>query len=118
VSKHKRNHLAGMAAEESVLRHYLSAGYALLARRWRGVQGELDLVLRQGMDVVFVEVKKSATHDSAVAHLGRGQVARIVQTAEQFLGTLPTGLNTPSRVDVALVNSLGQVTTIENALMG
>lgn len=114
---HARNYQAGLAAEDSALRHYAQAGYALLARRWRGFQGELDLVMQHGADVVFVEVKKSRSFDQAVARLGHGQMARIWQTAEQFLDTQPLGLNTPARVDVALVNTYGQVHVIENAMM-
>jgi putative endonuclease len=117
MTMHARNYQAGLAAEESALRHYAQAGYALLARRWRGIQGELDLVVQRGSDVVFVEVKKSRNFDQAVAHLGAAQSARIWQTAEQFLGTQPLGLNTPARVDVALVNAMGQVRVIENALI-
>ena len=112
-----RNHLAGQAAEDSALRHYLHAGYALVARRWRGIAGEIDLVLRRGADIVFVEVKKSRNFDSALLRLGTAQVARILSTAEQFLGTLPGGLQTQARVDVALVDGRGQVQVIENALL-
>jgi putative endonuclease len=117
MTVHARNYHAGLAAEDSTLRHYAQAGYALLARRWRGIQGEIDLILQRGADVVFVEVKKSRSFDHAVARLGGAQMARIWQTAEQFLGTQPLGLNTPARVDVALVNSMGQVQVIENAMM-
>ncbi len=114
---HARNYHAGLAAEDSVLRHYMSLGYALLAQRWRGMRGEIDLILGRDNDVVFVEVKKSKCFDQAVSRLGQAQLGRIYQTAEQFLGTLPMGLNTPARLDVALVNSYGDVRVIENALM-
>ncbi|MFN4057239.1 MAG: YraN family protein [Roseinatronobacter sp.] len=111
-----RNHHAGLAAEDSVLRQYLTQGYRLLARRWRGLGGELDLVLGKGDAVIFVEVKKSRCFDRALGLLGGTQVQRLFQTAEQYLGTCRAGLNTPSRLDVALVNELGEVRVIENAL--
>lgn len=110
------NYHAGLAAEDSVLRQYLQAGYCVLARRWRGLRGELDMVLGRGTAIVFVEVKKSRNFGSASRLLGAAQLRRIYQTAEQYLATAPLGLNTPSRVDVALVDGFGQVEIIENAL--
>ncbi|PZX47411.1 putative endonuclease [Roseinatronobacter thiooxidans] len=114
--RQERNYHAGLAAETSVLRQYLAAGYALLAQRFRGDQGEIDLILQRGDDVIFVEVKKSRTFEAAALRLGSRQIARILDTASEFLGTQPRGQLTPTRFDVALVNSVGEVTVLENAL--
>ncbi len=111
-----RNNMAGLAAEETVLRQYLAAGYALLARRYRGTRGEIDLVLGRNGDVVFIEVKKSRSFGAAVARLGAAQIGRIFATAAEFLGTQPMGQMTETRFDVALVNAQGDVSVIENAL--
>ncbi|MCC5964046.1 MAG: YraN family protein [Rhodobacteraceae bacterium] len=111
-----RNYHAGLAAEGSVLRQYLDAGYQLLAQRFRGLGGEIDLVLRKGASVIFVEVKKSRSFDAALARLGPAQISRIFATASEFLGTQPLGQLTETRFDVALVNAQGQVTVMENAL--
>ncbi|MDD7970575.1 YraN family protein [Roseinatronobacter alkalisoli] len=112
----KRNYHAGIAAEDSVLRQYLAAGYELLARRWRGQRGELDLVLSRCAEVVFVEVKKSRCFDTAAARIGAAQTERLFMTAAQFLDTCLQGQLTPARFDVALVNAQGQVSLLENAL--
>lgn len=111
-----RNYHAGLAAEDSVLRQYLDSGHALLAQRFRGLRGEIDLVLRKGASVVFVEVKKSRSFDAALARLGPAQIGRIVDTASEFLGTQPLGQMTETRFDVALVNASGEVRVMENAL--
>lgn len=111
-----RNHLAGLAAENSVLQTYLAAGYDLLAQRFRGMRGEIDLVLGRGARVVFVEVKKSRSFDAALARLGPAQIGRIFQTASEYLATLPDGQMTETRFDVALVNARGEISVIENAL--
>lgn len=113
--KQARNHLAGLAAESSVLQRYVAEGYALLARRFRGLRGEIDLVLAKGASVIFVEVKKSHSFDAALARLGAAQIARIFDTAAEFLATQPRGLSTDARFDVALVNARGEVSVIENA---
>ena len=112
-----RNHLAGGAAEHSVLRRYLDTGFALLAHRWRGKGGEIDLIVQRGGEVVFVEVKKARSFDAALTHLLPRQVARLMQAGAEFLGTQPLGQLTPARFDVAMVDASGDVSILENAIM-
>lgn len=113
---HLRNHLAGLSAEDGVLRTYLAQGCQLLHRRFRGQGGEIDLILAQGEVVIFVEVKKSRSFDSARARLGAPQIARIFATAAEFLGSQPKGQLTETRFDLALVNAQGDIAIMENAL--
>jgi putative endonuclease len=47
----------GMRGERLAERHLVRSGLTLLDRNWRCPQGEIDLVLRDGDEVVFVEVK-------------------------------------------------------------
>ena len=91
-------------------------GYPLLARRWRGRSGEIDLVLRDGDGVIVVEVKKSRNFDRAVERLSQRQIGRLLRAGEEFLGTMPRGSLTDIRFDVALVNGHGEIRVIENAL--
>lgn len=112
------SYLKGLAAEDSVVARYEAQGATILERRWRGAGGEIDLIVRLGVDVVFVEVKASATADAAAHALSERQIARLFAAAEAFLGTLPTGSLTHTRFDVALVDGAGQVTILENALIG
>ena len=106
---------AGRMGEDSVRRDYLARGYALVASRWRGQAGEIDLILRQGDEFVFVEVKSSARHDLAAQRLSRRQMDRICHAALEFCGQLATGLMTLMRFDAALVDRVGRVEIIENA---
>ena len=112
----KTNFQAGLAAEDCVSRHYERRGLQIAHRRWRGRSGELDLVLRDGREVVFVEVKKSRDFQTAAQRLGQRQVARLIAAGEEFLGGEPDGLLTEVRFDVALVDGAGRVEIIENAL--
>ena len=109
---------SGLAAEESVARHYGRAGHAVLARRWRGKGGEIDVITRDGDDTVFVEVKKGDTHAGAAARVSPRQIRRILDCASEYMGTLPGGQLSPVRFDVALVDAAGRVEVIENALQG
>lgn len=110
-----RNHLAGHAAEASVARHYENRGIPIALRNWRGSGGEIDLIGRDGDQVIVVEVKHSKTHDLAASHVTPAQVARIFQTVNEFLGTEPRGLLTDVRIDLALVDGRGRIEVIENA---
>ena len=112
----RSNYLAGQAAEDAVLRHYEARGLTLAKARWRGKAGEVDLILRDGDELVFVEVKHSRSFDSAAARLLPKQVARLMRAAEEFAGGEPKGLLTEMRFDVALVNGQGEVHILENAL--
>ena len=109
-----RSHMAGLAAEEAVARHYDLAGRAICARRWRGLSGEIDLIAQDGETVVFVEVKQSRTHDEAAWHLTERQFRRIYDAAAEFLSGEPAGQATDVRFDLALVDGQGRIDVREN----
>lgn len=106
---------AGLAAERAVARHYRDCGRAIAAERWRGRGGEIDLIVRDGGKVIFIEVKHSATHAAAAERLSARQRARIYDAAAEFLAGEPGGQLTEAQFDVALVDQLGQIAVIENA---
>ncbi len=106
---------AGQAAEQTVAADYERRGYAIADRRWRGAGGEIDLIARNGDGVVFVEVKKSKSFDSAAARISPRQIERICASAAQFLEGEPRGQLTNVRFDAALVDASGAVQIIENA---
>ena len=115
VTSAKRSFEFGLVAEDRVAEVYRSSGAVELARRWRGKAGELDLIVREADTVVFVEVKSSKTFDRAAAALSHNQAQRIMLAAEEFCGTLDTGLLTDMRFDVALVTGVG-VEILANAI--
>lgn len=106
---------AGCMAEESVARTYINCGHEVIAERWRGRSGEIDLILRRCDEYVFVEVKKSSSHSRAAERISARQIARICNAALEFCGRLPTGMRTPMRFDAALVDQFGRVEILENA---
>lgn len=114
--KGARGHLAGQAAEDAVEAHYLRAGRDVLARRWRGRGGEVDLVARDGEELVFVEVKASRSFARAAERVTPRQITRLFAAAAEFLSDQPLGQATPVRFDVALVDGLGRIEVLENAL--
>ena len=110
------NHRTGLTAEACVAAHCLRRGWELVAERWRGGGGEIDLVARDGDEFVFIEVKKSSSFARAAARVSERQIARLMAAASEFMGLLPDGQNTPVRFDVALVDGMGRIEILENAL--
>ncbi len=110
-----RSYHAGLAAEAAVEQFYTRSGRVVCARRWRGSGGEIDLIARDGAEVIFIEVKQSATHQLAAEHLSERQMGRIYGAASEFIGGEPAGQLTPVRFDVALVDGRGMIEIIENA---
>lgn len=107
--------VSGALAEDQVARHYETAGGHVLARRWRGQGGEIDLIVQIGACTVFVEVKKSRSHHAAALRLNRRQMDRICMAASEYCSFLPDGLLSEMRFDVALVDAQGRIDLIENA---
>lgn len=113
----QRSYHAGKAAEDRVCRDYLERGYVLLARRWRGPAGEIDLILEQDGTLIVVEVKQSKTFARAARHLTQRQIARLYRSAGDCLRFFAAGQHTPLRFDVALVDGVGHVDIVPNAIM-
>ncbi len=108
-------YLSGLHAEDAVARIYARSGRPIAATRWRGTAGEIDLIARDGAEVIFIEVKKSTSHAEAAQRLSRRQMDRIYASASEFLAGEPAGQLTEARFDVALVDARGVVEIIENA---
>lgn len=111
------SYLAGHAAEESVALRYESTGHRILARRWRGRSGEIDIVAENAQGLVFVEVKASKTHQRAAEALGVRQQRRLMRAAEEYAACHKGRINVDMRLDVALMNQMGEIEILENALM-
>lgn len=106
---------AGVAAERAVATCYDRRGADLLETRWRGKSGEIDLILRDGAEIVFCEVKAARTADEAIARLRPAQMRRIHRAASEYLAHVPEGQLALVRFDLAVVDGSGQPQIIENA---
>lgn len=115
-----RSHLTGHAAEDSVARHYEARGYQILARRWRGAAGEVDIIAGKGDDIAIIEVKSARSHAIAAGYFGRAQQARLGACAEEYLQDVHLRGRNPMtvvdmRFDLALVDGMGLIDIAEAA---
>ncbi|MCO5090276.1 YraN family protein [Bosea sp. (in: a-proteobacteria)] len=64
--KARRSGLSGRRAEWLAILWLCAKGYRLLERRFGGKGGEIDLVMKRGRTIAFVEVKARARLDDAL----------------------------------------------------
>lgn len=78
----------GDAFEERACAKLLEAGLTLVARNWHTRYGELDLVMREGNTLVFVEVRyrADASFGGAAASITARKRTRLIRAANGFLG--------------------------------
>ena len=91
------------AAWENAARAYLTgAGLRPLERNFTCRFGELDLVMRDGDCVVFVEVRYRGSRDrgDGTASVGTGKRAKLVRAAQVYLLAHPRLAAAPCRFDV------------------
>lgn len=78
----------GMDAEFWAALLLQAKGYRILARRYLRAGGEIDLIVRRGRTLAFVEVKARPTRDEAILAITGTKGQRIARAARVFLAGL------------------------------
>lgn len=93
----------GSEAENIAAIYLQQQGLKLLERNYQSRYGEIDLIMRDGKSLVFVEVRlrSSAGFGGAAMSITPSKQQKIIRTAEQYLQQYGT---THCRFDVILMN--------------
>lgn len=105
----------GEAAEETALGHLRENGLALLERNFRIRRGEIDLIMRENGEVVFVEVRArtASRYGDGADSITRGKRQRLVAAASAWLQRQPG--EPPARFDVVSLTPDGHIDWIRDA---
>ncbi len=107
----------GAQAEQWAAQYLLRQGLKPVAQNYRGRFGEIDLIMQDGPELVFVEVRLRRSEDfgGAAASIDTRKQQRIISTAQQYLADLAR--IPPCRFDVVLMGDVqgGQVQWLKNA---
>jgi len=95
---------AGKRAEDCVLAYLQAQGLALVERNYQCRGGEIDLIMKDGGTLVFVEVRFRASErfGGALASVGVRKQAKIIQAAAHYMAA--KRVDRPARFDVAAVS--------------
>jgi len=98
----QHNPQRGAAAEAEALVHLQNQGLHLITRNFRRKTGEIDLIMRDQHDIVFVEVKarKHTQHGHPAEYVTAIKQRRIIRTAMIYLQKHPQLAEQPCRFDV------------------
>ena len=115
----------GDAGEALARRSLEQKGYHCLARNWRCPAGEIDLVMRDGDVVVFVEVKtrRGARRGTAEESITAAKSGRLLRAAQLFLVERPDLGDAYWRVDVVAITltpagAVARVSHLIDAIVG
>ena len=102
--------------ERLAARHYRLRGYRILGANVRSGGYEVDLIVRRGRRLVFVEVKERArpTYGGAVGAVDREKRRRVRRAAASWLRTHPESAGLEIRFEVAAVTD-GRVERVDFA---
>jgi putative endonuclease len=79
--------VTGQNGEDDALAYLQRQGLALVDRNFRCKAGEIDLIMRHGETLVFVEVRKRADtrHGGAAASITVAKQRKLLRTAQFYL---------------------------------
>ncbi len=94
----------GQGGEQRALAHLSAHGLRLVESNFRCKSGEIDLILRDGEALVFVEVRQrqGASHGGAAASITPAKIGRLLRAAQTYLQRFPRV--PPCRFDVVAID--------------
>lgn len=98
-----RAYKAGLRAETLAAFWLMAKGYRVIARREKTKAGEIDLIVRRGRVVAFIEVKARGDVESAARALSAMQRERLMRAASLFLAQRPSLQALDMRFDMMLI---------------
>ena len=108
----------GDAGEAQALDYLIARGLSLETRNFRTRMGEVDLVMRDGETVVFVEVRRRrhGGYGGAASSVGASKQRRIARTALAYLQRRYGACDLPMRFDViAIDGDADEITWLRSA---
>ena len=93
----------GRIAERTALLLLIAKGYRPLARRFAAAGGEIDLIVRRGDTIAFVEVKARGVMDDALAAITATKRRRFSRAVRAWLARHPATAGLTWRADAVFV---------------
>ncbi|WP_416191500.1 YraN family protein [Neisseria sp. CCUG12390] len=98
------NHKQGAAGEDGALAFLEKQGCKLVARNWHCAYGEIDLIVKNGNMILFVEVKyrKNQQFGGAAYSISPSKLLKLQRSVEYYLQQHRLN-HVPCRLDAVLI---------------
>lgn len=103
MRSHRARHRVGLRAEWAAAWYLRLKGYRVLASRYKTPVGEIDLVVRRGTALAFIEVKGRAGYRQAAEAIHRHNQSRVMRAAQHYLMAHPQLHHCTIRFDAVLI---------------
>lgn len=109
--------LKGFLAERRAEKFLKKQGLKLIERNFRAKCGEIDLIMRDGSELIFVEVRSRSYDDfgSAQESVDYKKQSKIINTANIYLQKYKLMDSIDYRFDIVAINN-GKLEWIKNAV--
>ena len=106
---------SGIEAEGTARRHLEDAGLTTVCSRYRAPTGEVDLIMREGDVLVFVEVRSRNDGDfmSPLETIDRRKIGRVIRTSRHYLQQQGLTDRIDCRFDIVAICGNGPAQEIE-----
>lgn len=109
----------GQRGEAIAARYLERKGYGIIAANWRCAHGEIDLIMRDGDELVFVEVRtrRSAVNGLAQESVTPSKQRRLALLADAYLHELDEAhmpWHGGWRIDVVAVQFIGEHARVQH----
>ncbi len=105
----------GNQAEQQALAYLERQGLSLINQNVHSRRGEIDLIMRHGTTLVFIEVRQRSRnhHGNALESVSWHKQQRIIQTAQHYLQSNPKLGKHPCRFDVVAIDTINEQQKIQ-----
>ena len=92
--------LKGQLAKEKACKFLQQQGLTLIEKNYRCRNGEIDLIMQDKNQLVFVEVRyrKCESYGTAIETVDQNKINKLISTAQYYISS--NQLDIPSRFDV------------------
>jgi putative endonuclease len=105
----------GKQAEDAACLFLQNKGFRLLQRNFRCYYGEIDLIMQDQHDIVFIEVRsrRSIEYGNAYESITQQKIKKLIKTAKYFLQKQGYLNKVNSRFDVIAIHPIAGIKQLE-----